>query len=101
MLSDFISSYKKHLISREQLQLLKELGGLGVVNVRLKIKAQRVQFITRLLNIDTHVLKWKIINRREFQINAEYLPGSVNSEMAIFKTFVKNRLESEYHDAFE
>ena len=87
MMSDFIWSYKKHLISREQLQLPKELGGLGVVNVRLKIKAQRVKFITRLLNlegdglwkslaeyllgkyknlnIDTHVLKCKIINRRE------------------------------------
>ena len=74
-------------MSREQLQLPKELGGLGVVNVRLKIKAQRIKFITRLLNlegdglwkslaeyflgkykkfnIDTHVLKCKIINRRE------------------------------------
>ena len=30
----------------------KRLGGLGVVNVRLKIKAQRVKFITRLLSGD-------------------------------------------------
>ena len=87
MMSDFIWSYKKHLISREQLQLPKELGGLGVVNIWLKIKAQRIKFITRLLNlerdglwkslaeyflgkykdlnIDTHVLKCKIINIKE------------------------------------
>ena len=58
IMSDFICSYKKHLISREQLQLPKELGGLGVVNVRLKIKAQRVKFITRLLNLEGDGL-WK------------------------------------------
>ena len=34
MIFDFIWSYKKHLISKEQLQLPKELGGMGVVNVR-------------------------------------------------------------------
>ena len=77
---------KKHLISREQLQLPKELGGLGVVNVRLKIKPQRVKFITRILsgdgdglwkslaehfigkykyyNINTDILKCKIINKK-------------------------------------
>ena len=60
---------------------------MGVVNVRLKIKAQRIKFITRLLNsegdglwkslaeyflstyknlnINTHILKYKIINRKE------------------------------------
>ena len=59
---------------------------MGVVNVRLKIKAQRVKFITRLLsgdgdglwkslaehfigkykyyNINTDILKCKIINRK-------------------------------------
>ena len=64
---------------------------MGVVNVRLKIKAQRIKFITRLLNyegdglwkslaeyflgtyknlnINTHILKCKIIN----------LPGNVSS----------------------
>ena len=47
MIFDFIWSYKKHLISKEQLQLPKELGGMGIVNVRLKIKAQRIKFITR------------------------------------------------------
>ena len=47
---DFIWSHKKHLISKEQLQLPKELGGMGVVNVRLKIKAQIIKFIIRLLN---------------------------------------------------
>ena len=46
MIFDFIWSYKKHLISKEQLQLPKELGGMGVVNVRLKIKGQRIKFIT-------------------------------------------------------
>ena len=46
MIFDFIWLYKKHLISKEQLQLPKELGGMGVVNVRLKIKAQRIKFIT-------------------------------------------------------
>ena len=86
IISDFFWYHKKHLISREQLQLPKELGGLGVVNVRLKIKAQRVKFITRLLsgdgdglwkslaehfigkykyyNINTDILKCKIINRK-------------------------------------
>ena len=86
MIFDFIWSYKKHLISKEQLQLPKELGGMGVVNVRSKIKAQRIKFITRLLNsegegawkslaeyflgkyrnlnINTHILKCKIINRK-------------------------------------
>ena len=29
MIFDFIWSYKKHLISKEQLQLPKELGGMG------------------------------------------------------------------------
>ena len=60
--------------------------GWGVVNVRSKIKAQRIKFITRLLNsegegawkslaeyflgkyrnlnINTHILKCKIINRK-------------------------------------
>ena len=38
IISDFFWYHKKHLISREQLQLPKELGGLGVVNVRLKLK---------------------------------------------------------------
>ena len=60
---------------------------MGVVNVRLKIKAQRIKFITRLLNsegevswkslaeyflgkyknlnINTHILKCKILNRKE------------------------------------
>ena len=60
---------------------------MEVVNVRLKIKAQRIKFITRLLNsegdgswkslaeyflgksknlnINTHILKCKIINRKE------------------------------------
>ena len=60
---------------------------MGVVNVRLKIKAQRIKFITRLLNskkerswkslaeyflgkyknlnINTHILKCKIINTKE------------------------------------
>ena len=50
---------------------------MGVVNVRLKIKAQRIKFITRLsnseyflgkyknLNINTHILKCKIIYRKE------------------------------------
>ena len=87
MIFDFIWSYKKHLISKEQLLLPKELGGMGVVNVRLKIKAQRIKFITRLLNsegdglckslaeyflgiykylnINIHILKCKIINRKE------------------------------------
>ena len=85
MIFYFIWSHKNHLISKEQLQLPKELGGMGVVNVRLKIKAQRIKFITRLLNaegeglwkslaehflgkykhlnINTHILKCKIINK--------------------------------------
>ena len=49
---DFIWSYRKHLISKEQIQLPKELGGLGVVNVRLKIKAQIIKFISRLLSFE-------------------------------------------------
>ena len=87
MIFDYIWSYKKHLISKGQLQLPKELGRMGVVNVRLKIKAQRIKFITRLLNsegdglwkslaeyflstyknlnINTHILKCKLINRKE------------------------------------
>ena len=40
MIFDFIWSYIKHLISKEQLQLPKELGGMGVINVQVKIKAQ-------------------------------------------------------------
>ena len=32
----------------KQLRLPKELGGMGVVNVPLKIKAQIIKFITRL-----------------------------------------------------
>ena len=102
MIFDYIWSYKKHLLSKGQLQLPKELGGMGVVNVRLKIKAQRIKFITRLLNsegdglwkslaeyflntyknlnINTHILKCKIINRKEnFQINTEHLPGTVSN----------------------
>ena len=105
MIFDFIWSYKKHLISKEQLQLPKELGGMGVVNFRSKIKAQRIKFITRLLNsegegawkslaehflgqyrnlnINTHILKCKIINRKaNFKsipnIYREPLHGNVN-----------------------
>ena len=48
----FIWNYRKHFISKEQIQLPKELGGLGVVNVRLKIKAQRIKFINRLLSFE-------------------------------------------------
>ena len=40
-----------------------KLGGLGVVNVRLKIKAQRVKFITILLSGDGDGL-WKSLNVR-------------------------------------
>ena len=49
---DFIWSYRKHFISKEQIQLPKELGGLGVVNVRLEIKAQTIKFISRLLSFE-------------------------------------------------
>ena len=66
MIFDFIWSHKKHLISKEQLQLPKELGGMGVVNVRLKIKAQRIKFIIRLLNAEG-VGSWKSL--------AEYFLG--------------------------
>ena len=38
--------------TKEQIQLPNELGGLGVVNVRLKIKAQRIKFISRLLRFE-------------------------------------------------
>ena len=87
MIFDFIWSHKKHLILKEQLQLPKKLGGMGVLNVQLKIKAQRIKFIIRLLNaegegswkslaeyflckyknlnINTHILKCKIINKKE------------------------------------
>ena len=71
MIFDFIWSHKKHLISKEQLQLPKELGGMGVVNVRLKIKAEgegswkslAENFLGKYkhLNINTHILKCKII----------------------------------------
>ena len=37
---------------KEQLQLPKELGGMEVVNVQSKIKAQRIKFITRLLGLE-------------------------------------------------
>ena len=49
---DFIWSNRKHFISKEQIQLPKELGGLGVVNVRLKIKTQWIKFISRLLSFE-------------------------------------------------
>ena len=52
MIFDFIWNYRKHFISKEQIQLPKDLGGLGVVNVRLKIKAQRIKFISRLLSFE-------------------------------------------------
>ena len=47
---DFIWSYRKHFILKEQIQLPKELGGLRVVNVRLKIKAQKISI--RLLRFE-------------------------------------------------
>ena len=76
---------KKHFISKEKIQLPKELGGLGVVNIQQRIIAQRIKFISRLLsfegegnwkaladhflaqykifNIQTNVLKCNIINK--------------------------------------
>ena len=45
---DIIWSSRKHFISKEQIQLPKEFVGLGVVNFRLKIKAQRIKFLSRL-----------------------------------------------------
>ena len=38
----------QHFISKEQIQLPKELGDLRVVNIRQRIKAQKIQFISRL-----------------------------------------------------
>ena len=86
-------------MSKEQIQLPKELGGLGVVNVRLKIKAQRIKFINILLsfevegnwkaladyflgqykyfNLDLNILKCNIENK--LQNNAEYLQGNAIS----------------------
>ena len=74
---------------------------MGVVNVQLKIKAQRIKFITRLLNaeweglwkslaehflgkykhlnINTHILKCKIINKK---LNVQYIPN-IYREMLI------------------
>ena len=66
---DFIWSYRKHFISKEHIQLPKELGGLGVVNVRLKIKAQRIKFISRLLSCEVEG-NWKSL--------ADYFLGQYN-----------------------
>ena len=49
---DFIWNYKKHFISKEQIELPKEVGSLGVVNIRQNIKAQRIKFISRLLSFE-------------------------------------------------
>ena len=57
---DFIWSYRKHFISKEQIQLPKELGGLGVVNVRLKVKAQRIKYISRLSSFEGE-RNWKAL----------------------------------------
>ena len=43
---------KKHFISKEQIQLPKKVGSLGVVNIRQNIKAQRIKFISRLLSFE-------------------------------------------------
>ena len=48
-------------MSKEQIQLPKELGGLGVVNVRLKIKAQRIKFINILLSFEVEGLLFRPI----------------------------------------
>ena len=50
LISDCVLSYKKYLISREQLQLLDELSGLEVVNVWLKIKVKKI--LSTLLNLE-------------------------------------------------
>ena len=125
MIFDCIWSYKKHLISKGQLQLPKELGGMGVVNVRLKIKAQRIKFITRLLNsegeglwkslaeyflstyknlnINTHILKCKIINRKENfksipNIYREMLVAWTDLELSRATESVQQVLHEPLHD---
>ena len=49
---DFIRNYKKHFISKDNIQLPMELGGLEVVNIWLQIKPQRITFISRLLSFE-------------------------------------------------
>ena len=91
IISNFFWYHKKHLISREQLQLPKELGGLGVVNVRLKIKAQRVKFITRLLSGDGDGL-WKSLAEhfigkyKNYYINTDILKCKIINRKVHFKT---------------
>ena len=86
---------------------------MGVVNVRLKIKAQRIKFITRLLNsegdglwkslaeyflstyknlnINTHILKRKIINRKE---NFKSIPN-IYLEMLVAWTYLELSRDTE------
>ena len=83
LISDFIWSKGRHLISREQLQLPKELGGLGVVNIRQKIKAQRIKYITRFLSLEGEGT-WKIL--------AEHFMGqykNLNLKVNVLKCKVK------------
>ena len=82
---DFIWSYRKHFISKEQIQLPKELGGLGVVNVRLKIKEQRIKFISRLLSFEGEG-NWKAL--------ADYFLGQYkqfNLDLNILKCNIENK----------
>ena len=88
---NFIWSYRKHLISKEQIQLPKELGGLGVVNVRLKIKAQRIKFISRLLSFEGEG-NWKALadyflgQYKQFNLDLNILKCNIENTPNNFKT---------------
>ena len=63
---------------------------MGVVNVRLKIKAQRVKFITRLLSGDGDGL-WKslaehFIGKYKYNINTDILKCKIINRNVHFKT---------------
>ena len=89
---DFIWSYRKHLISKEQIQLPKELGGLGFVNVRLKIKAQRIKFISRLLSFEGGGGNWKSLadyflgQYKQFNLDLNTLKCNIVNKPNNFKT---------------
>ena len=57
---DFLWNYKKHLVNEDVIKQRLDEGGLGLVDVSLKVKAQRIKYISRLI-MPGFSYKWQVL----------------------------------------